>query len=150
MAPDSSLPPARHRCLKGCNSPLYHCFFLPYDGNGRRYLHQCPKHSQVPQPTCFPKSGGDPVYQNHDQFNVVVMSRQFCTLGILRQIQFIEHWDNNGFKTTYGFTLDPAPDLLLLPVPLPLVESVDHQFEESPPEEPLLHGERKFLVKQNL
>ena len=27
----SSLPPARR--LKGCNSSLYHCFFLPYDGN---------------------------------------------------------------------------------------------------------------------
>ena len=30
----SSLPPARRRRLKGCNSSLYHCFFLPYDGNG--------------------------------------------------------------------------------------------------------------------
>ena len=29
----SSLPPARRRRLKGCNSTLYHCFFLPYDGN---------------------------------------------------------------------------------------------------------------------
>ena len=28
----SSLPPARRR-LKGCNSSLYDCFFLPYDGN---------------------------------------------------------------------------------------------------------------------
>ena len=29
----SSLPPARRRRLKGCNSSLHHCFFLPYDGN---------------------------------------------------------------------------------------------------------------------
>ena len=29
----ASLPPAA-RLLKGCNSSLYHCFFLPYDGNG--------------------------------------------------------------------------------------------------------------------
>ena len=30
----SSLPPAAVRLLKGCTSSLYHCFFLPYDGNG--------------------------------------------------------------------------------------------------------------------
>ena len=30
----SSLPPAAARLLKGCNRSLYHCFFLPYDGNG--------------------------------------------------------------------------------------------------------------------
>ena len=30
----SSLPPAAARLLKGCNSSLYRCFFLPYDGNG--------------------------------------------------------------------------------------------------------------------
>ena len=29
----ASLPPAA-RLLKGCNRSLYHCFFLPYDGNG--------------------------------------------------------------------------------------------------------------------
>ena len=29
----SSLPPAAARLLKGCTSSLYHCFFLPYDGN---------------------------------------------------------------------------------------------------------------------
>ena len=28
----ASLPPAA-RLLKGCNSTLYHCFFLTYDGN---------------------------------------------------------------------------------------------------------------------
>ena len=30
----SSLPPARRRRLKGCNSSLYHSFLLPNDGNG--------------------------------------------------------------------------------------------------------------------
>ena len=29
----SSLPPAAAHLLKGCNISLYHCFFLPYDGN---------------------------------------------------------------------------------------------------------------------
>ena len=29
----ASLPPAA-AASKGCNSSLYHCFFLPYDGNG--------------------------------------------------------------------------------------------------------------------
>ena len=30
----SSLPPARRRRLKSCNSSLYHSFLLPNDGNG--------------------------------------------------------------------------------------------------------------------
>ena len=34
----SSLPPARRRRLKGCNSSLYHSFLLPNDGNGQSSL----------------------------------------------------------------------------------------------------------------
>ena len=33
----ASLPPSA-RLLKGCNSSLYHYFFLPYDGNGPQYV----------------------------------------------------------------------------------------------------------------
>ena len=44
----SSLPPARRRRLKGCNSSLYHCFFLPYDGNALWFIrirHLCSRYN---------------------------------------------------------------------------------------------------------
>ena len=45
----SSLPPAAAHLLKGCNISLYHCFFLPYDGNGSIY----PARTRSREPICF-------------------------------------------------------------------------------------------------